>query len=419
VPGQLEEGTITDGRREGAYGVVLHNRQYMIFLASANASTVGYSVYTISIVWLTVTLFHNFLDVGAVLFVEFACYTATFLVGPIVDRVRNQRTIFLLSYPVQALGVALIGLGYHERFLTIGLLLALVALISLLWDMSWAAQNAAPGVLLSPDEQFAASGLGGAIGGVLTIAGYGVGGALLLFVGADGGMYLYAALLLVAAALAIPLRISPPSKETRPTFLESFRDGWRLVLGGVGRPLLQLAAVDAIEGFFVSATAILIALVATVEYGDSTLGYAILFTASVIGGVVAGLALGSWNPRQRVGLVLAGSLFGAGAAFVVAVTLPHMLLLAAIAWFVVGVTTTAYTSAKFVFFRGSVAPEQIGRLFSNMYLFPGIAGSIGALVISDVALGGKPTALGIDVGIGFLVAGALAFALPGVRRMRY
>jgi hypothetical protein len=369
-------------------------------------------------VWLTVTQFHNFLDVGAVLFVEYACYTATFLVGPFVDRVKNQRTIFLLSYPVQAVALVVIGLGAHERFLTIELLLGLVALVSLLWDMSWAAQNAAPGILLSADEQFAASGLSGAVGGVLTVVGYGAGGVLLLLVGPDGGMYLYAGLLGTAAILALPLRIAPPPSAPT-TFLESFRDGWKLVLGGVGRPLLQLAAVDAIVGFFVSASAILIALIATVEYADSTLGYAILFTAEVVGGVIAGLALGSWNPRHRVGLVLGASLLVSGLAFLIAVTLPAVLLLVAVAWFFVGVTTTGYSSAKFVFFRGSVAPEQIGRLFSNMYLFPGISGSVGALVISDIALGGDPMRLGLLVGAGLLAAGALAYLLPGVRRMRY
>jgi hypothetical protein len=390
-----------------------------VFLASANASTVGYAVYTISIVWLTVTLFHyDFLDVGAVLFVEYACYTATFLVGPIVDRVRNQRTIFLLSYPIQAAAVAWIGYSADRGFLSIELLLVLVAIVSLLWDMSWAAQNAAPGILLSANEQFAASGLAGAIGGVLTIVGYSAGSVLLLVVGPESGMYLYAGLLLAAAALALPLHIAPPA--TSPSsFFESFRDGWKLVLEGVGRPLLQLAAVDAINGFFVSASAILIALVASVEYADSTLGYATLFTASVVGGVVAGLALGSWNPRHRVGPVLGASLLVAGVAYTVAVSLPPVLALAAVAWFFVGVTTTAYSSAKFVFFRGSVAPEQIGRLFSNMYLFPGISGSIGALVISDVALGRDPLHLGLLVAVGLLGAGVLALLLPGVRRMRY
>jgi hypothetical protein len=405
-------------RREGSYAIVARNRQFLLFLVSSNASTVGYAVYTISIVWLTVALFHNFLFVGAVLFVEYACYTATFLVGPFVDRVRNQRTIFLVSFPLQALAVATIGLGATDHFLSIGLLLGLVAATSLLWDMSWAAQNAAPGVLLSANEQFAASSLSGALGGGLTIVGYFAGGLLLVWVGPESGMYLYAAFLLAAAALAVPLRIAPPT-STPMTFAQSFRDGWRLVLGGVGRPLLQLATVDAIEGFFVSASAILIALIATVEYANSSAGYAVLFTASVVGGVVAGLALGSWNPRERVGLVLGASLLVAGLAFVVAVALPAVLPLAAAAWFFVGVTTTAYSSAKFVFFRGSVAPEKIGRLFSNMYLFPGLSGSIGALVLSDLALGGDPLRLGLLVGAGFLAAGALAFVLPGVRRMRY
>ena len=356
--------------------------------------------------------------IGAVLFVEYACYTATFLVGPFVDRVRNQRTIFLISYPIQALAVAAIGLGARYGFLTIPLLLALVALISLLWDMSWAAQNAAPGILLTPDEQFAASGVGGAIGGVLTIAGYGAGGALLLLVGGQGGMFLYAALLVAAAALAIPLRIAPPPSP--PTsFRASFTDGWRLVLSGPGRPLLQLASVDAIEGFFVSAAPILITLVATVEYPGSPLGYGILFTADVVGGVVAGLVLGQWNPRHRVGVILIGSLLASGVAYIASVNVPSIVLLGAAAWFAVGVTTTAYTSSKFTFFRGAVAPDQIGRLFSNMYLFPGIAGSLGALVISAAAVQHDPTRLGFEVGGGFLAAGALAILLPAIRRMRY
>ncbi len=227
-------------------------------------------------------------------------------------------------------------------------------------------------------------------------------------------MSLYAALLLAAAALAMPLRISPPA-TAQSTFFESFRDGWKLVVGGVGRPLLQLAAVDAIEGFFVSATAILIALIATVESRglDSRL-------CDPVHGV---------RGRRRASRVLRsdrgtlGNGLDSCSAFrcsrpgprsSLAVTLPPTLLLAAAAWFVVGVATTMYTRGKFVFFRGSVAPEQIGRLFSNMYLFPGISGSIGALVISDIALGGNPTRLGIEVGVGFLVAGVLALALPGV-----
>ncbi|MGA9839259.1 MAG: hypothetical protein WBF81_05465 [Thermoplasmata archaeon] len=408
----------TVGSARGGYRSVLGNRQFVIFLGSSNASTVGYAVYTISIVWLAYTISHSFLDVGAVLFIEYACYTATFLIGPFVDRVRNQRTIFLVIYPLQAIAAAAIGFGFLDGFLSIALLFALVALISILWDMTWAAINAAPGVLLSPDEQFAASGVAGLIGGVLTITGYAFGGLLILLVGAEGGMFLYSALLLAGAVLAVPLRITPPA-TTDASLRESFRGGWGLVTGGEGRPLLQLAAVDSVEGFLLSASPLLITLLATETYHSSAAGYATLFTAFVVGGVVAGLVLGHWNPRGKVGLVMAVALAAAGVAYLLTVALPAILLLGAGAWFVVGFASAAYTDAKYAFFRGSVAPEQLGRLVSNMYLFPGITSSVGALLLSEVATGGVPEELGIVVGLGLLGAGGLGLVLPRIRRMRY
>jgi hypothetical protein len=379
---------------------------------------VGYAVYAISIVWLAYTVSHDFRVVGAVLFIEFASYALTFLIGPIVDRVRNQRTIFLASYPIQAAAVALLGLGSRDGFLSIGLLLALVAVISLLWDATWAAINAAPGVLLTPDEQFAASGVTGAIGGVLTIVGYASGGVLILLVGPDGGMFLYAALLLVAAGFALPLTITPP-RGPEGSFAASFREGWRYILGEKGHALLQLASIDSVEGFLATATPLLVTLLAATVYHGSAVAYGVLFTTDVIGGVVAGLALARWNPRGRVGRVMGLSLVATGVAFALTVTLPGLLVLGAVAWFAVGFANASYLDAKNVFFRGSVPPERIGRLFSNMYVFTGIASAIGALVISGAAVGMAPVPLGLTVGLGFVGAGVAGLALPGVRQMRY
>jgi hypothetical protein len=378
----------------------------------------GYSVYAISIVWLTYSVTHDLFSVGVVLFIESAAYTLTFLTGPIVDRVRNQRTIFVASYPIQAVAAGLIAVGVWRGFLTLPLLYALVAVLAILWDMTWAAANAAPGVLLTADEQFAAGGVSGVIGGALSIVGFAVGGSLILVVGAEGGMLLYAVLLAAATVLALPLVISPPSSADT-SFLASFREGWKLVFGGEGRPLLQLAAIDSVYGFLTWATPLVITVVATESYHGSTLGYAALYTTDVVGGVVAGLVLGRWNPRGRVGLILAGGLFLTGIAFVLAVVLPAVLWLGAVTWFGVGFSASLYLDTKYVFFRGAVAPEKIGRLVSNMYVFPGVAGSIGALVISSIATGTTPLVLGVGIGIGFLVASAAAFALPGVRRMRY
>jgi hypothetical protein len=397
---------------------VLGNRQYLVFLASSNASQMGYSVYAISIVWLTYTLSHSFVSVGIVLFIESAAYTFTFLTGPIVDRVRNQRTIFVASYPIQAVAAALIAFGVWDGFLRVVVLYGLVAVLAILWDMTWAAVNAAPGVLLTPDEQFAAGGVAGVIGGALSIVGFAVGGTLILLVGPEGGMLLYAALLVAATALAIPLRVSPPPSADA-SFGQSFVEGWRLVLGGEGRPLLQLASIDAVNGFLTWAAPLLITVLAAETYHGSTLGYATLYTTDVVGGVIAGLVLGRWNPRGRVGVILGGALLFTGVAYVLAVSLPAVLALGAAAWFAVGFAGSLYLDTKYAFYRGAVSPEKIGRLVSNMYVFPGIAGSVGVLVISSVATGATPFALGVGIGAGFLAAGVAALALPGVRGMRY
>lgn len=400
------------------FRTVLRNRQYLLWLASSNAASVGYSVYAISIVWLTYTVTHSYAIVGVVLFVEYATYAGTFLVGPFVDRVRNQRTIYLVCYPLQAAAAATIALTAISGHLTIPLLVGLIVLISALWDLAWAAYNAAPRLLLTPEELFAASGVGKAIGRANSIAGYAAGGVLILVVGAGGGMFLYAALLGIGAILALWLRIHPG--QSPDTGLgQSFREGWRATTGGSGRPLLQLASVDAIQGFFTSGTALFITLVSITTFAFSSGAYALLFTIYVVGGVAAGLSLGWINPRGRAGVVMVGSLLASGVAFAVAGVVPAVLVLVAFVWLLIGLFLAAYSDAKYAFLRGSVDPRKLGRVTSNMYLFPGISSAVGALVLGILAGSVSPLYFGLVLGVGFLSAGVLAIVLPGVKVLRY
>ena len=400
------------------FRTVLRNRQYLLWLASSNAASVGYSVYAISIVWLTYTVTHSYAIVGVVLFVEYATYAGTFLVGPFVDRVRNQRTIYLVCYPLQAAAAATIALTAISGHLTIPLLVGLIVLISALWDLAWAAYNAAPRLLLTPEELFAASGVGKAIGRANSIAGYAAGGVLILVVGAGGGMFLYAALLGIGAILALWLRIHPG--QSPDTGLgQSFREGWRATTGGSGRPLLQLASVDAIQGFFTSGTALFITLVSITTFAFSSGAYALLFTIYVVGGVAAGLSLGWLNPRGRAGVVMVGSLLASGVAFAVVGVVPAVLVLVAFVWLLIGLFLAAYSDAKYAFLRGSVDPRKLGRVTSNMYLFPGISSAVGALVLGILAGSVSPLYFGLVLGVGFLSAGVLAIVLPGVKVLRY
>jgi MFS transporter, DHA3 family, macrolide efflux protein len=397
---------------------VLRNRRYLLWLASSNTASVGYSVYAISVVWLTYVATHNYLVIGVILFVEYATYAGTFLVAPFVDRVRNQRTIYLICYPIQAAAAAALGVAGVRGELTVPLLVGLLVVISVLWDLSWAAYQAAPRLLLAREELFAAGGVGGAIGGANSIAGYAVGGVLILVVGAAGGMFLYAALLLVGAALAIGLTITPGAPEGS-SFGESFRDGWRALSSEPGRPLLQLASVDAVQGFFTAGAALFVTLISVRTFATSAGAYGALFTVYVVGGVAAGLVLGRLNPRKRAGLVMVASLLAGGAAFAAVGALPAALLGVAVLWLAVGFFLSAYSDAKYSFLRGSVEPAKLGRVTSNLYLFPGISSAVGALVLGELADRLPPLEFGLVLGAGFLAAGALAVLLPGVRILRY
>jgi hypothetical protein len=397
---------------------VLRNRQYLLFLASSNSATVGYSVYAISIVWLTYSVSRSFVDVGAVLFVELAAYAGTFLIGPVVDRISNQRTIYLLCYPVQTAAAVAIGVAGADRFLTVPLLLALVVVISILWDLTWAAYNAAPGILLTPGEQFAAGGVASAVGGANTVAGYAVGGVLILVVGAEGGMFLYGGLLALAALLSVGLRIHPGS-AAGTGFLQSFREGWATLAAGAGRPLLQLASVDAVYGFFSSAPALFITVLSVSVFAVSTTAYGVFFTVYVVGGVAAGLVLGRLNPRRRAGAVLVVALLLGGTSFALAASLPPVLALVGAAWLAIGFFVSAYADAKYAFLRGSVEPRQLGRVTANLYLFPGVSSSAGALILSSLAGALSPVDFGLLIAAGLLGAGVLALVLPGVKMLRY
>jgi MFS family permease len=397
---------------------VLANRQFLWFLVSWTSAGVGYSVYAISVVWLAYTISHSFLVVGAVLFIEYATYTGVFLAGPIADRVGNQRTLYVACYPVMGLAAVAIGVGELDGFLTVPLLLALIAIISILWDIAWAAGNAAPGLLVTRDEQFAAQGVLGAVGGANAIAGYAAGGALILLVGAEGGMILYGILLGAAAVLALPLTIRP-SPTPGETFGESFRAGWRLITDPPGRPLLKLASVDAIQGFFGAVPALLITLLATSSFHASATAFGVLFVSYVVGGTLAGIVFGQWNPRSKIGRIIVVALLGISGTFAFVIGLPTILVLEAIGFFAMGFAWNAYLDAKYAFLRGSFEPSQLGRVVSNMYLLPGIASSAGALVLGSLANGVSPLVLGGIAAIGFLGAGLLAFVLPGISRLRF
>ena len=400
------------------YRTVLRNRRFVLYLGMTAADNVGYSLSIVAILWLAYQSSQNLLAASVVLFVQSAVWASVFLFGPIVDRARDKRTVFTLSYAAQA--AAAVGLALLNSFgsLTLPFLFGLVAAISVAQDFSWAATNVAPRLLLSVDEMFAAQGLSGAVTGANAVAGYAVGATLLIVAGVEGTLVAYAVLLIVATVLSLPLSI-PAAHAARESFIRSFRDGWRRLTEGRSKPLLQLMAVDSLRGFWINGPVLLITLLANVVFPDAAASYGALFVAYVVGEVSADLFLGRWNPRHLVGPVLLGALIVSAASVAVAVELPPVILPAALVWFAVGFSIEGYYSAKYSYLRGAVSPAILGRVSANLWLFPGILSSVGAVVIGALSERVSPAALGGFVAAGFLVAALVGAGLPAFRRLRY
>lgn len=402
--------------RVRGYRDLLSNRNWLLWEFSATTATVGYFVYAISVPWFAYQFSANFLIVGLVLFVEFGIYTLTFLAGPLVDRARDKRTIYLVCYPAQGVAAVFLGLAIERGFLSLPLLLGLIAFLSFLWDFTWAANNVAPRLLLDVDQLFRASGLGTLLGGVTQLAGYAVGAALIVLIGPAVGFLLYGGLLFLALVLVVPVALrSPPM--SKGGYLDDFREGWRHFTGAAGKALRGLASVELLRGFFGAAPTVLIVVVAARLYAGATSAYGLLFAAEVVGGIAVGLFLGEWNPRRSIGGVLIGSVFASAALVVLAVSPAVGLVGGTLVWFFFGAAGSAYTSAFYVYLRGAYPSEAIGRITANLYLFTGISASAGSIVIGLLAERWSLEDLGLLVGVGMAAAGALLAALPSLRRL--
>jgi len=390
----------------------------VLWETSATLASVGYSVYAIAVPWFAFEFSSNFLIVGLVLFVEVGIYSLTFLIGPLVDRTRDKRTIYVVCYPIQAVAAAVLGVAIARGFLSLPLLFGLISVLSFLWDFTWAANNVAPRLLLDVDQLFRSSGLGTLLGGATQVGGYAVGALLIVKVGPGGGLLLYSGLLAAAALIVVPLSIRS-THSTSGRYLDDFREGWAQFRGRTGAALRALASVELVRGFFSVVPSVLLVVVAARLFVGGAGAYGVLSVAWVVGGVAVGLALGEWNPRARLGPILIGSAF-ASALFVALAVLPFWGLVGdAMLWGMFGGSATAYSTVFYVYLRGAYPPETVGRISANLYLFTGVAGSIGVAVVGALAGVWSVSELGLLVAVGFAGVGLMLVGSPTIRHLAF
>jgi hypothetical protein len=402
------------------YASLLRRPRFRFFFFSQTTGDAGYAVYSISVLWLAFRLTGSVFVAGLVLFVEFGIYSLSFVAGPFVDRVRDLRSVLLIGYPLQAIGAAVIGFALAAGVLSVGLLLGLVVGISFLWTFTWTATNAMVPHLVGEGELLRANALVSAIGGSNQIAGFAAGGALILVVGPAGGAFLYAGLNALAAILSIPVSV-PQARPERPASVGAeFADGWRFLANRENRAVLDLSLWGMLQGFLSTAPLLLITLLAGTVFADPSLSYASLFTAFAVGGIVGSLALGHFNPRRWLTVVLAGTTALEGALVLVAVRAAPQLLASVGLWFAVGLVDLAFYTAFIAYIQASTPRAMMGRTLTNTYVFRGSARAVGAVLVGALAGVLAPIALGEVTALTLVAVGVTGpFLFPAVRSLRF
>jgi hypothetical protein len=397
---------------------LLTDRPFSLWLGSQVTSNLGYSAWSISVLWLAYKISGTLLLSALVLFIQYGIYSVTFFAGPFVDRAEDKRTIFLVVLPLQAIVAGLVGFSLVSGSPPVLLLLVAVAAMAVLDDFWWTAGNAVPRILVGRDNLLRANGIQSAVVGAGSLAGYGAGAVLLVLVGPLGGAFLRSTMLVASMGfvLFLGLRSSPLGKQD---LFHDLVEGWSILGREKGRPLVQIGGLFAAEGFFLGAPLLLITLFANRDFGGSSHAYGLLFTVYMVGVVASGLAVGRMNPRKYIGPFLIGATFAQGATILVAVLALPWLVQSALVWFLVGLAGGIPSTLLYSYLQAVAPAEAVGRLVSNFELFPAGASAFGAIVLGVLATTVSPTSLGIGTGLGLTVVGIAAIAIPAVRRMRF
>jgi hypothetical protein len=99
--------------------------------------------------------------------------------------------------------------------------------------------------------------------------------------------------------------------------------------------------------------------------------------------------------------------------------IPASLPIASATWFLAGAGLSAYLSGSGTFLLGYVPENRLARVSSNLYVFRGAAGAVGALVVGVLASELVPASVSLIVALVFGAAAVLSILLPAVRTFSF
>jgi MFS transporter, DHA3 family, macrolide efflux protein len=354
------------------------------------------------------------------------------LVGPVagvfVDRF-NRRAILLLSNIFQGIIVAGIAVLYSIGELQFSILLVLLFLLNAGAQFVRPTVSAVIPSIMAKDDLAPANSLFTISGSLNQIAGFSIGGVMILLLGVvvpiyyDSLTFIFAALtvtLIATSALAIP-SLSGSFSVARDggslSFKERFLEGVRFIKNS--RFLLELIALAIVLNFFAGGVQTLVAPYAKLTVHGNAFTYGALLAGLSLGSVIGAIAVGKVQTRNYVGKLLFGGVLIAGIA-VALMGLTDVAEYAFVMMLVIGLSLAMVNLPLQVLIQARVPGDMLGRVFTSLGALVTIATPVAALTTGSVATSITiGSTLFLYGGLMALVAGGAYFVFGEVRDAKY
>ena len=407
-----------------SYREIVRNGNFIRFWLANITSDMGYGLFELAIVWLALSTTGSPLFAGTVLFVEFATYSLTFVVGPVIDASADKKKFVTWLFPVQAILAILLTFAVLTHVVSVPLILLVVFLMALLWDFPWLAYSVILPLIIRREQLLRANSLMMAVGGGSGVLINAMGGVALAVVGVGGASAIYATSFLLATVLM--LSVSVPGVEVSGVrssgTASKLVEGWRELVSGERRDLRAFFYLSGVQGFFSIAPFLLIAVISAfyIGGGNGALNFGLFNAALFAGGFTGNFIYGRINPSGRLGisLMIATLLEGVLLSMspLVLGSLPALYAL----WFFVGSVDPLFYTGYSAFIQATVETGMLGRMKGNIYLFRGIGRGTGNVVLGGIIAVAGYTAGSLAFGIALILIAVFALITsPSIRNAGY
>ncbi len=348
---------------------VLRHREFRRLLTGRTVSVLGDGLYTVAAMWLVFDLTGSTAYTGLAGFLTQIPGVLSMLVGPIVDRARLGR-VLTLSELAQGVVVLVVPLAWLTGSLSVVVVLATMPVLSLVGLFAGPAQTAAVPRLVPDDSLVRANAAATAVGKTVDALARGIGGALIVLVGAVGVYVVDAATFALAALLFFSLDVpdtsrgatgeddsTQPAGFDRDTYVRDLREGIETLTGSV----LGLMLVGSLFANFLFGVAFAVLPSFAADLGGAgTYG---LLLAGLTAGTVGGSLLSSWVESVPLGRSTIVGLTASGLLFAVSIWVARPVL--SVALFMLSrVPVGIYNVSVMATLQSGVPDDRLGRVSS-------------------------------------------------------